>query len=391
MFPHRTYPSDHAMMETIYSRILPSRGHRIDWIMRRGEGAPDLATVEWNASMVHLLPGRPNRTGPVEFPLRVIESIRAAEQILRTRSIDVIQVRNELADACAAIVVCKRWHKRFVYQLSFPIGESGRSATSVRSVLAQRLRLLIMRQADLVLAISDRMRSELIAQGLPEGRVASFPLGVDTDVDPALFDRRVARRELGLPEGPTILYLGTLERTRRLELLLDVIEGVRRRVPAATLVMLGTAPDPADARWLQSEAARRGLAAAVRFPGGVPRARVPAYLAAADVSVSPFPPLPFFIVASPTKVVESLGMGVPVVANEENPDQAQVLSRSGGGIVVPYRATAFAEALSHLLSNPEEARAAGERGRAYVVEHRSYRTLAERVEVMYASLLRPRR
>src|SRR6185436_7987112 len=137
----------------------------------------------------------------------------------------------------------------------------------------------------------------------------------------------------------------------------------------------------------KAEAQRRGLGASVRFAGKVPRRDVPRYLAAADVSLAPYPAESLDISRSPTKVLESLGMAVPVVANAEIPDQYAVVTQSGGGRCVPYDAAAFAAATVELLRSPEASRAAGAAGRSWVAANRSYESLADQVEAHYARLL----
>ena len=99
----------------------------------------------------------------------------------------------------------------------------------------------------------------------------------------------------------------------------------------------------------------------------------------ADVCVSPFFPTPVLQSASPTKLVEYLALGKPVVAND-HPEQRRVIEESGGGICVPYAETAFASAIVHLLQNPAQAREMGERGRLYVRTHRAYPVIADAVE-----------
>ncbi len=119
----------------------------------------------------------------------------------------------------------------------------------------------------------------------------------------------------------------------------------------------------------------------------VPRARLPHYLAAANVSVSPIPPLSLYTISSPTKVLESLGMAIPVVANLEIPDQDKIVTESGGGLCVPYEASAVARAIAQFLRDPSGARQAGRQGREYVVRERSYTKLATEIEAHYARLL----
>jgi glycosyltransferase involved in cell wall biosynthesis len=109
------------------------------------------------------------------------------------------------------------------------------------------------------------------------------------------------------------------------------------------------------------------------------------YVARAAVAVSPFYPIPILRSTSPTKLVEYMAMGKPVVAND-HPEQRKVIVESGGGICVAYDEAAFADAVVELLSNPDKASIMGRRGRRYVEEYRSYAVLADQVEQRYLEL-----
>ena len=398
MFPQRTYPCDHAMLETVYTRLLPQRGYQITWIMRRSRSAPMQSKVEWNGTPVYLLSKDTARwwTRPLIWVSWAYQSYKFACAIYRQSPIDIVQVRNELTSAIVPLILRKKWGIPLVYQLSFPaIDGDQRLPTTNRvtglfrskaSWLGRSFQWWLLRQADLILAISDQMRTELVEKGLPESRVMSFPLGVDTDFKPENYDRNVARSELELGNSPTMIYFGAMDRLRKLEFLLDVMVQVLAETPTAKLIMVGSAFNDDDYWWLRSEATLRRLDGAIRFVGPVSRSKVPLYLSAADVSVVPIPPIPLYTVSSPTKVLESLGMGVPVVANSEIHDQFKVVTESGGGECVPYNVPAFAAAIVHFLKDRSMARLAGQRGREYVLRERSYSKLADEINARYSKL-----
>jgi glycosyltransferase involved in cell wall biosynthesis len=102
-------------------------------------------------------------------------------------------------------------------------------------------------------------------------------------------------------------------------------------------------------------------------------------VAEADVCVSPFFPTPILNSTSPTKLVEYMAMGKAVVAND-HPEQRLVIAESGAGLCVAWDETAFAQALLRLLRDPALARNMGERGRAWVLQHRTYDAIADLVE-----------
>ena len=60
-----------------------------------------------------------------------------------------------------------------------------------------------------------------------------------------------------------------------------------------------------------------GIKEHVIFTGHLDRNKLQDYLYYCDISISPIPPESYYKISSPTKLYESLGNGVPVVANKE--------------------------------------------------------------------------
>lgn len=72
---------------------------------------------------------------------------------------------------------------------------------------------------------------------------------------------------------------------------------------------------------------------------------------------------------SPLKLYESMACAVPVIATSRMPGLTEVVEEQRSGLIVPQRdPTALARAVSWLDGNREEARAMGERGRAYAID-----------------------
>ena len=90
------------------------------------------------------------------------------------------------------------------------------------------------------------------------------------------------------------------------------------------------------------------------------------------------PRTPLTEVGSPTKAIEYLACGLPVVCNDQ-PDQAWVVRASGGGLIAPLDGEGFARAIEALLDDPAGARERGEAGRRWVRAYRGYRALGTRV------------
>jgi glycosyltransferase involved in cell wall biosynthesis len=106
------------------------------------------------------------------------------------------------------------------------------------------------------------------------------------------------------------------------------------------------------------------------------------WLANADVAVSIVPRSALYDCASPTKVVEYLALGIPVVANDQ-PDQKKVLEESRAGICCEMDHQAIGSAIEHILSHPDLAEHMRAAGPPYVAAQRGYDRIATEVAQVY--------
>jgi len=175
------------------------------------------------------------------------------------------------------------------------------------------------------------------------------------------------------PEGGIVLYVGGLGPLRGLPLMLDAFPRVG--VPGARLLLAGPG-DPGDI-----------LPDGVEHLGVVDHSQVPALLARASVAWIPLRRHGNYDRAVPTKLVEAMAMGRPVVASDL-PRMAAIVRSTGCGIVVPAGdADAHAAAIRRLLEDPELARAMGEAGRRAFLEGLTFEREADALTSFYEEVL----
>jgi glycosyltransferase involved in cell wall biosynthesis len=150
--------------------------------------------------------------------------------------------------------------------------------------------------------------------------------------------------------------------------------------------LVGDAQEEADRQWLKSEAARLHVADAIVWTGWLSPELAWACIRRAEVALSVLPRGELFDWASPTKVVEYLSLGLPVVANDQ-PDQRTVLAESGAGLSVALNVNDFSAAILRLLNDKELAAMMSDYGPKYVRSQRSYALLSEQVAEIYRALL----
>lgn len=390
MMHRKTYPCSHAMLETVYSRILPQRGHEVLWIMRSAESRriKNWEVVRWNDSTVYLVEGDRGISW-LDVPRRFVRQYRVLQYLINRRCPDIIQVRNDWVTGLLAVLAQRRWGVPFVYQASIPYPEMLMLSNRRRMVgrLLKIVERLLMHEAVLVLPISRWMKDKLEQEGIPSSKMVSFPLGADTSICPEGIDAAGLRLQLGLENRPTVIYFGAMDRIRQLDFLLRVLGLLIPEHPDIRLLMVGNSERATDMDWLKGLASEMGLSEYIVFTGKVPRTEVPRHIVASDVVLSPIVPLPIYAISSPTKLVEAMAMSRPVVANDI-PEQRTLLDESRAGLCTPYEERVFARTVSWLLNHPEEAREMGRRGREYVEAHRSYELLTTSILRSYARFVK---
>ena len=106
--------------------------------------------------------------------------------------------------------------------------------------------------------------------------------------------------------------------------------------------------------------------ATVRMLGAVPGDRIPALYAESDVAVVMLRDRPIFHGALPTKMLEAMAAGRPVVLSARG-EAAGLIEREGAGVVVePESPDALAGALAELAADPERRARLGAAGRRAV-------------------------
>ena len=386
-----TYPPRRVDVAVLFGVEMPKRQHRIDVIMQSEAACARAYVTTWGGGEAWVgatdlgdsLAGRLHK-----HVLGIINDGRLFSR-LRHGRYDAVQVKDKFLSGIFALLASRMFRTRFVYWLSYPFPEHyllRATEGTARYPLLYKLRGLafkallyrwLLPAADHVFVQSEQMRVDVAVEGIDYSKTTAVPMGVSEELCAAA-DLSGCRSIL--PQGsPCVVYLGTLDRVRRLDFLIRAFNAVRAVIPNALLYLVGRGEHAEDEAFLRREVARLGLQSGVVFVGQRPQALALQYVQEGDVCASPFYPTPILRSASPTKLVEYMAMGKAVVAND-HPEQRRVIEDSGGGVCVAWDEQAFAAAILKLLENPQSARLMGERGRSYVRQHRAYGVIADRVE-----------
>src|SRR5437899_3586545 len=231
----------------------------------------------------------------------------------------------------------------------------------------------LARRADLVIPITAGLARMLEERhGVPPARMRIIASGSD----PGLFrplDAATCRRKLGLDvDAPWVGFVGSFFRYQGIDTLIDAAPAVLRACPRARFLLIGDGV-------MRQEWSRRveasGLGSAFHFTGQVPYADVPTYIGALNLCVAPF--LGTRGETSPLKIFDYLACGRPVVTSRIDAVEDIIASCEAVIPVPPEDAEALARAILQVLADPARAAKLSALGRTFVVEHHSWRQMAE--------------
>lgn len=302
----------------------------------------------------------------------------------------VLSMSPPLTLGAAGWAAAKRWNVPFVFNIQdvFPDVAVELGAITNPAVIraASWIERWSYRRADAVTVLSDDLRDNLVDKvrgrvADPLDRIRVIPNFVDTEtIRPADPEAGSYRREHDLVGRQVVMYAGNVGFSQSLDLVLAAARALEDRPDVAFVVNGGGSARP-ELEW-----AAAGLSN-VRFVDFQPKERLPEVLAAADIHVVP---LRRGLARSsvPSKTYSILASGRPVVASvDEGTEVARVVEQAGAGLAVPPDdPAAFTAAITKLLDGPEQARAMGAAGRAFVERWASPAAVAERYEQLFEEL-----
>ena len=208
------------------------------------------------------------------------------------------------------------------------------------------LSIRLLRQADLVQVVSQRISRDVIRLGVPPERVAVLPSIVRSDLltpgDDGL-ERYASRR---------LLFVGRLVKSKNLPTLLRAVHRLVESGYEPRLVLIGTGP---LRQQLQALAHRLNIEACVEFAGHKSQEALVAFYQESSLLV-----LPSGYEAFGKVIVEAGLCGLPIVATHVGGIPELVVEGETGLLVPPRDPTALARAIARLLDDAAFARRIGQ-------------------------------
>lgn len=199
--------------------------------------------------------------------------------------------------------------------------------------LLERLEMYLYRSAALVVCVTHSFRKNLIERGIDSQKIHVVTNGVDTThfaprpKDPALL------KELSLDSKFVVGYIGTQGMAHGLNTLLDAAK-ILKASPSDQHIQFLFLGDGAEHLTLEQRVRDEEITN-VQFLESVPKGDVARYWSLLDISCIHLKRTDLFKTVIPSKIFESMAMGIPILHGVEGESSDIVTKHSVGQTFVP--------------------------------------------------------
>lgn len=373
-------------------RALAARGHRVEVIAcdfnaynEQDEGPEHFADPSGGSVRVHRLVAPRNLRASLKHRLATYtrfawSAYRYARRLPRP---DVVMATIQpLFGGYAALRLARRWRLPLLLEIRdlWPDALVAKQAIAPwQAAPLQAMARSLYQGAVRVVSLTPGIKTELLAKGVPPGRLDLFPNGCNARIfAQAAGERAAVRGAYGWDNAFVAVYTGAHTEVTAIEVIVRAASHLRDR-PDIRLDLFGTGQTKPAAMALALELGLDNI----HFHDPVPKSRVPAILVGADAGLMTLFQSPLIHIYFENKLIDYLGAGKPILAAMGGL-QAALIEREGAGWVVAGLDDAgLAGLIRAAADDPAACQARGAAGRAFVRQHLAQEVILER----YAQVL----
>ncbi len=291
------------------------------------------------------------------IPFLIVHTIQTA---IKSRDCDIIHANWTLSAAAA-------WAGAWIHRKPMVATVQGSDIFQAAKIpVVRQFTYLALRKMKKILALSQALRNEVLAIGLPDGKIEIVPNGVDLNRFPIGESHR----------DPLILYVASLIKRKGPEFLLQAFRGLQNKIPNVQLVMIGDGPQRSE---LESMADSLGISTNIQFLGWQNQQQVSLWMRKAKVFVLPSVEEGLGVV-----LLEALASGTPCVGTNVGgiPD---VISPEVGILVPPKKIDSLQIVIQKMLTDEKDWAQFSLKARQRAENVYDWNRIAKRITSIYQS------
>lgn len=254
--------------------------------------------------------------------------------------------------ACGAWVLSVlRWtpwvfELRDIWPASITAVSAMKSSLVIR--LLEKIEMFLYRRADRIVAVTHSFKTELIARGLDGEKIDVVINGVDlSKYSPGKSQNSELAHQHDLTDKFVVGYIGTHGMAHALDKVLDAAERLKSN-DSVRFLFVGGGAERAN---LERLALDRGLSNVVMMPRQ-PKEAMPSVWSLCDISLVSLRNTPLFTKVIPSKIFESMGMGLPMIIACPRGEATEIIEGTSSGVVVePEKPEALADCVTTLYTD----------------------------------------
>lgn len=236
-------------------------------------------------------------------------------------------------------IIAYYYSKKYNIKMMYDLQDSFDVYDEYKIPMVKLIDKYVIKNADIVICVSESL-SKIVGQ-FRKKPTFIIQNGYETGLFKPL-DKEKARKKLNLPIGAKIIvYIGSLERLKGFDVMLDALSLIRKKYPNAYLLISGKIDKGIDVK--QKNVIYR------KFPK---RQEVVLAINSADVAIIPNLTNKFTKYSFPYKLVEYMACRVPIVATKVG-DVTNMLKNYKGSLCNPNDADDLAEKIIDKLKHYE--------------------------------------
>jgi len=312
----------------------------------------------------------------------VITHFFVIPRVIKSRNIEAIFLYSAPTNGFSAIF----WARRYKIPVIFrSIDKLHMMRHPFLKLPVYRSERYVFKNSDKVLALTPKLKEYAVALGADPARVEVLLPGLNTNLfkpegsAEGGFTEKLRRLldALGLKtDDRIIVFIGTFFDFSGVDDVLEDFVQIKKAIPDAKLLYVGDGPLKNK---LDEFISKNGLEDDVKITGFVDFNRVPDYINLAQVGIIPFKLWDVTAEIMPTKILQYLACGLPVVSTPL-PGLMGVIEGEEQGVIYAQQGDEYIRALINIISDEKMAQKIGQNGLKYVVENHSWESSTRRLE-----------
>ena len=241
--------------------------------------------------------------------------------------------------------------------------------------LAKKYESIVLSNSLKVLTTTHDMTRYSIEMGAKKESVEYFPLGINTDNFKPLKKDVSFRESLGISENDNvIIFVGTIYPFAGLMQIINNFENLKKQNQNIKLIIVGGGPSYSQLKKLVTE---KNLESEIILTNFIDQNEIPKYISLADICINPFEINYLTDRIVPTKIIEYLACGKPVLSTPLSGTKELLPDEKFG--ILYSNSDNFVNTLSSLLLDKNKLKQLGKQAFEYAQKNHNWNILSKQL------------